>query len=240
MADVEIRACEFFGCTGVMVDEEVHLCDDLNFEDAWGYDMCGPAALYTFEASYTLPNHTWWEDLAIHGFSFQIEVTFRDINGGSLVCHGQFVTNVWYSTGTWVTMAVGSMMVASAIGYYYRQKMPRGVIDLCAAENMVDDTTTTTTTTKATDLSSVEIMEQSRRRDKKNQTNQKQETDARLCDLNDDESVTSTSYLRMLDFSPEGLHHSDRMEQVRQAHFERLRRTRESRRARLREEGDTF
>ena len=50
----------------------------------------------------------------------------------------------------------------------------------------------------------------------------------------DAEAVTSTSYKRMLDFSsPNGISHTNQMELVRQAHFERLRKTRDSRRAAL-------
>ena len=47
-------------------------------------------------------------------------------------------------------------------------------------------------------------------------------------DADEVDSVSTHAYKQMLDFSPNGLSHRDEMEKVRQAHFERLRKARES------------
>lgn len=210
IADVTIKACGLWGtwCTDALVDAEINLCTDLNFEDPYGDQACEREELYSFESSYMLPNRTWWHDLALHGTTFRMYVTLDD----DLTCYGQFETHVYYDTGTWVTVAVGSMIVTAAIAYHYRKKMPKAVVDLCAAEQMVDDT----------DAYEIEI---SSGDDKAG----KAAVPKRLQDLAEDsESVTSTSYLRMVDYPPEGLKHNDRMEQVRMAHLERIRLARQS------------
>ena len=265
IADVRVEACEFFGlmCTEVLYQEDYNLCTGLNLEDPYGYQACEREELYSFEVSYMLPNHTWWEDLAVNGFTFQAYVTLDS----SLYCHATFETQVYYDTGAWVKMAVGSVMIAAAVAVYYKKKMPRGVIDLCAAEQQMKDDTDYTVevveTKKNSNSNSNSNSNKSMIISKNNSNKQQLLEDASSIIQNniknsnnnnqqhpkvqyvqqeeygDDESVTTTSYMRMLDFSPSGLSHADRMEQVRQAHFERLRMTRESRRARLSNHNNT-
>lgn len=118
-------------------------------------------------------------------------------------------------------MLVAVSSVALVLGAYYyvqkKQKGNTGKINLIVEESKAADDTVKGVA-PATTAITTKVGAQKKKTRKASEVS------------TDDESVTSTAYLRMLDFSPEGLSHRDQMEQVREAHFDRLRKTRDSRR----------
>lgn len=86
--------------------------------DEYGVEQCNQEGNYTLEASFTLPHHTWWADLAFEGMAFQMYVTLD----GDLECHANFVTHVYYGTESWMTLAVGSLVLVMGFSWYAKKK----------------------------------------------------------------------------------------------------------------------
>ena len=228
IADVDIKLCSAGICTPNIVEEELNVCRQLDLLDEDGYEMCNQPGNYTLEASFTLPSHTWWADLAFEGFSFNMFVTLDN----DLECHAEFVTHVYYGTEAWMTLAVGSLVVVMGFSWWARKKCKvccEGDPD--TLKEILDDDQNTTQA-KFHDDGIVILSSPSEVSQQMNATDVHGERAVKRVENmnNDDDSVTTHAYQQMLDFSPQGLSHVDQMEQVRQAHFERLRRTRNSRR----------
>lgn len=236
VADVEMGAC-LLGthvCYPNIVETKVNLCQDLELWDLDGYQTCNKAGSYTFEASYMLPNRTWWGDFAFKGFAFNIYITLDN----DLTCHAKFVTNTYYGNETWMAFAVGSLALALS-GYYYVQRkrqQARAKVNLEVEEAKAgeyDDAGDVEMQPAAASPPPKKEMPQRKKKNKRSARKKAPPVEGYVSDvtMTDDESVTTTAYSRMLDFSPEGLDHADEIEQARQAHFERLRKIRKSRRA---------
>ncbi|CAB9497519.1 expressed unknown protein [Seminavis robusta] len=227
VVDVDIKACEFGSliCTPNFVETQMNVCYDLDLLDLYGNEVCNQVGNYTLQKSYTLPsNHSWWEDVAFEGLKFNIVVLIDN----ELECRGTFMTRVYYEYESWMGWTVGSFAVAAALFYYLRQTKQgleyfnRNFTCLGKINLQVEEE-------RAEEEARAAVASQTKKKIISKTTPVTVKSSTSTAD--DEESVTSTAYLRMLDFSPKGLAHTERMEQVRQAHFERLRKIRDSRRA---------
>jgi hypothetical protein len=222
VADVDIKACSSrlgeLVCTTNFIATDMNVCADLELWDEEGYQKCNEVGYYSFEASYNLPNKTWWEDFAFEGLSFQIYVTLDK----DLKCHGQFRTHIYYGNERWMLLVSVSSMALVFGSYYFVQKKRE---TNNGKRNLAVEETKAAAVKGGDGTPPAEKAAITKNGDRgKTKANQ-------LHDCPDDESVTSTAYLQMLDFSPEGLSHRDKMEKVREAHFERLRQIRTWRQA---------
>jgi hypothetical protein len=219
VVDVDIKACEFGSlvCAPNFIEAEINFCYDLNVLDFDGYQVCNNAGNYTFEKSYILPgNHSWYEDFAFEGLKFNMVAIFE----GDLTCQATFVARVYYTYEAWMSWAVGSLALVTGIFYYVRSKQQEQntpKINMSAEEAKTADVNVQKTKVVKTMPKGVKTTPMIH--------------SIRSGAVDDDESVTTTAYKRWLDVSPGLLSHTDRMEQVREAHFERLRKTRDSRRS---------
>jgi len=252
IADLDVKLCIYNGlvCTPHLWESEINVCRQLDLEDEYGVDACNEPGNYTLEANFTLPHHEWWEDLAFDGFTFTMYLTLDK----DLQCQGQFVTRVYYGQEKWMAVAVSSLLLTMGFSYYLSRRcctaaeevaeeeikadlLEDGIIILKSSteiERTMEDRRKERALHRARDIvggDAIIMRKSSADIESTMEDKRKERAVKRACDiLGDDDSVTTTSYLPMLDFSSSAVRHADRMAQVRQAHFERLQVARESRR----------
>lgn len=243
IADIDIKLCSAGICTKNIYEDDLNLCRELDLLDTEGYQQCNQPGNYTAEASFTLPSqqtYAWWTNILVSGVVFSLYVTLDN----DLECHAQFVTHVFTGTETWMTVAVGSLVVLGVFAGYMKTKCK--TVECCSGNNknqikdVLDDDNNTYPVRSSRSLfdrgddddASILRSQPPKRPVARAVSGGEISLPQTVNDPADDESVTTHAYLEMLDFSRpprrgRSRHAAEEVERIPQLLiFERLRQTR--------------